>query len=286
MTVALSVRPSHLRPYVTSPTLLPDPAASRQARLRAFLALASRAAHRPPCNSRPPAISMILNENSGEPPASGADLGPPGRVWYTPDGPRSPARRRPLPARLLRLLDVKAWIALPQPNGRWKRLQAGYARLAPRQEVLELDRAWATKQGINVGAVTNDVRLALTVAPLQPPARVKTIARRRTAAADGLRCPDCGATGPMRGRAGRKFRNASDLDQHRKWCVHPNPTAEPIRCPDCGATAGKRGKKFRLPEDLLQHQKWCALRASEAAASGATEASQKGSDSNSWPATT
>ena len=229
---------------------------------------------------------MILNENSGEPPASGVDLGPPGRVWYTPDEPRSPARRRPLPARLLRLLDVKAWIALPQPNGRWKRLQAGYARLAPRQEVLELDRAWATKQGINVGAVTNDVRLALTVAPLQPPARVKTIARRRTAAADGLRCPDCGATGPMRGRAGRKFRNASDLDQHRKWCVHPNPTAAPLRCPDCGATAGKRGKKFRLPEDLLQHQKWCALRASEAAASGATEASQKGSDTNSWPATT
>lgn len=209
---------------------------------------------------------MILSENSSEPPVGGADLSAPGRVWYTPAEPSPSAADGPLPARLLRLLEAKAWIALWQHDGRWKRLQAGYARLAPRQEELELDRAWAADQATDGGAVINHVR--------KVPARRKDIARVPPAAEDALRCPDCGATGPIRGRVGRKFRIASDLAQHRQWCAHP--PSELLRCPDCGATHGKRGKKFRLPEDLLQHRKWCVLRLPKAA--GAAASSPRGGD--------
>ena len=101
---------------------------------------------------------MILNEPNDEPssaPSTGDEwLFAPGPVWYTPHRGSVCNSRKPLPARLVRSLGGSAWIALWLPNGRWKRLQPSIARLRPRMEEMELDRAWAAAHGSNGGAAT------------------------------------------------------------------------------------------------------------------------------------
>ena len=63
-----------------------------------------------------------------------------------------------------------------------------------------------------------------------------------SAAADPLQCPYCGAAGSKRGKRGkhgRKFRNASALRQHWKWCAH--------RPPDAGTGAEARPPSATAP---------------------------------------
>ncbi len=237
---------------------------------------------------------MILNEPTdvpaSAPPTTEAWLVEPGPVWYTPPAAKSGRRNGAArPARLVRSVDDTAWIALLQPDGRWKRQQARHARLAPRTEVLELDHAWVAVQETNGGTLTNGVRAVPGGAANGTPARAQSsptspraglsIAaeprwiRARDAA---LQCPDCGATS---GRRGTKFRSFRDL-RHHQTMAHPEhypfikprapqpkkyrPRTAPARppsdasdslqCPDCGATSGRTGRKFHRIRDLLRHQ--------------------------------